>query len=342
MIMKKLAICFGLVIAFFLANHNLYSQDIYYLRGTGNPPWNSWTNDAELNAAFGVGNWIQAYYQTVNVNTLLVNPTTCYIFMEGGANHVGPMNTFLQTNLPAIEAWVNAGGNLFISSAGWSINTLNYGFGGVTLNYPVYTSPAANVNMAHPIWVGPNLPVQNTWTGNWCAHGVLTGPIGTSLIMNQAQTQTLMSEKPWGAGNVLFSTMTTTNWHQPTLQVVNQRINMHIHMYQCCDLLATITAQTNVLCFGDCNGDATVTATLGTPPYTYDWGPTANNQTTATATGLCAGTYIVTISDNDGCMKATLVTMIIIIIRCICFAEFLTVTKFFGAFSIWAVFLLTS
>ncbi|MFA6129052.1 MAG: HYR domain-containing protein [Bacteroidales bacterium] len=65
-------------------------------------------------------------------------------------------------------------------------------------------------------------------------------------------------------------------------------------------LTATITAQTNILCFGNATGTATVTATGGTGAYTYSWNTTPE-QTDATATGLTAGTYIVTVTDANTC-----------------------------------------
>lgn len=49
-------------------------------------------------------------------------------------------------------------------------------------------------------------------------------------------------------------------------------------------------------CFGGCNGSASVAAVGGVPPYTYAW---PGGQTTAVVNNLCAGTYPVTISDND-------------------------------------------
>lgn len=50
-------------------------------------------------------------------------------------------------------------------------------------------------------------------------------------------------------------------------------------------------------CPSACNGSATAIASGGSS-YTYQWGSTAGNQTTQTATGLCLGNYTVTVSDT--------------------------------------------
>lgn len=52
-------------------------------------------------------------------------------------------------------------------------------------------------------------------------------------------------------------------------------------------------------CFGDCNATANVIVIGGTKPYTYLWDD-PNAQTTKKATGLCAGTYMVTVTDANG------------------------------------------
>ncbi|MEI7726882.1 MAG: hypothetical protein WCK09_17360, partial [Bacteroidota bacterium] len=67
-------------------------------------------------------------------------------------------------------------------------------------------------------------------------------------------------------------------------------------------LIAQIVNSTNVTCNGLSNGTATVNATGGTTDYTYLWN---NAQTTATATGLTAGTYTVTVSDAHSCTAIT-------------------------------------
>jgi len=68
-------------------------------------------------------------------------------------------------------------------------------------------------------------------------------------------------------------------------------------------IAAHISAQVNTLnCYGDKSGSATVSASGGTPAYTYSWNTTPV-QTAATATGLGAGTYTVTVTDANGCTQ---------------------------------------
>lgn len=72
---------------------------------------------------------------------------------------------------------------------------------------------------------------------------------------------------------------------------------------------ATISAFSNTSCFQLCDGEATVAASgSATPPLSYAWNTTPV-QTSATATGLCAGMYEVAVADAVGCMATTSVTI---------------------------------
>lgn len=48
------------------------------------------------------------------------------------------------------------------------------------------------------------------------------------------------------------------------------------------------------------DGSATVTVSGGTGPYTYQW---SNGNTTASVSGVAAGSYSVTVTDQTGCVN---------------------------------------
>lgn len=73
-------------------------------------------------------------------------------------------------------------------------------------------------------------------------------------------------------------------------------------------LIVSINSKTDVLCYGGNNGSAIVSVTGGTAPYTYSWNTTPS-QTNDTITGLTAGTYIVTVTDSNGCSDTAMVTI---------------------------------
>ena len=68
-------------------------------------------------------------------------------------------------------------------------------------------------------------------------------------------------------------------------------------------LVLSAAAQTNVSCFGENDGAASVNAaTGGVGTYAYDWSPgTPIGEGTTSVTGLTAGTWTCTVSDLNGC-----------------------------------------
>ena len=70
--------------------------------------------------------------------------------------------------------------------------------------------------------------------------------------------------------------------------------------------VASTTVDANVSCNGGADGSATAALTGGNGNLTYAW---SNAATTATVTGLSAGDYSVTVSDNKGCSATTSVTI---------------------------------
>ncbi len=75
-------------------------------------------------------------------------------------------------------------------------------------------------------------------------------------------------------------------------------------------LTSSITGSSNATCNGICDGTATAAGNGGTVGggYAYSWN-TVPAQLTATATGLCAGSYVCTITDANGCTTTTSATI---------------------------------
>ncbi|MBL0102853.1 MAG: SprB repeat-containing protein [Bacteroidetes bacterium] len=68
-------------------------------------------------------------------------------------------------------------------------------------------------------------------------------------------------------------------------------------------LLTTSINSSPALCNGAANGSAQVTPAGGTPNYSYTWFPSGGSA--ASATGLSAGSYSVTVTDANGCSAST-------------------------------------
>ena len=68
--------------------------------------------------------------------------------------------------------------------------------------------------------------------------------------------------------------------------------------------LTTSVLVTDASCSGICDASATVIPSGGTTPYIYSWN-SIPVQTNTTATGLCAGTYSIQVTDNNGCVSTS-------------------------------------
>lgn len=71
-------------------------------------------------------------------------------------------------------------------------------------------------------------------------------------------------------------------------------------------VLANITQQSDVLCFGGSTGSATVSGAGGDGDYSYHWN---NGADTPELNNVPAGNYLVTLTDGDGCSATTSVAI---------------------------------
>ncbi len=76
-----------------------------------------------------------------------------------------------------------------------------------------------------------------------------------------------------------------------------QSASFIIDPFIACSLSGDILV-TDVSCYGNNDGNATVIVTSGVAPYTYQW---SSGETTPTISNLAAGTYILTVTDAENC-----------------------------------------
>ncbi|PSR01499.1 MAG: hypothetical protein BRD50_08695 [Bacteroidetes bacterium SW_11_45_7] len=75
-------------------------------------------------------------------------------------------------------------------------------------------------------------------------------------------------------------------------------------------LTLSFTDTTNVSCNGGSDGAATVTPSGGTSPYSFNWGSgTGNSPSDSANDGLAAGTYPVTVTDDNSCTAVDSITI---------------------------------
>lgn len=109
-------------------------------------------------------------------------------------------------------------------------------------------------------------------------------------------------------GNVNITTATTIRaWTtQPNAVQDSTNDNDTLEIMIAAPAVVTAALDNDVACFDGLDGGASATTVGGSPTYSYLW---SNGATTAIVTGLGAGMYSVTVTDNDGCTHSDSVTI---------------------------------
>ena len=258
--MKKLLFVFLSTALLFVFCSKSNAQGVAYIHDQSGNPWGANSYNVEMDAVFGPGNWQNVTFQGVNANTLF-SASNCFIYADGGASSDIGMSNFFASNQVLIQNWVTNGGHLFANSAGW-YNDVPVGFGGVVLflgpggcGNCANGSPTASITAgqnAHPIFVGPNVPIGTNWTGNYYSHDCINGPSGTQLITGSGGNTKILTELNYGGGKVFFGGMTSSQFHAPSPNAINVKKNMLAYMVPCqppcANKIEPLDLETNVHC----------------------------------------------------------------------------------------------
>lgn len=209
---------FRSLVAFSLALFAVFAQagTIMYATGAGNP-WDSTTNDAAMDAAFGAGAWTKQN----GFDTSIFNGAQ-FVYLDGGDTSFSAFSDFVSSSHDLITGYVAAGGRLFLNAApqGYNGHNLDLGFG-VTLSFPGLTSVAyvtdAGVNAG---LTAGGLPTN--YFGSMFANATLSSTDLTALIASSGAGlgsgishagDTIVGAMQYGKGFVAFGTQTPVEFH---------------------------------------------------------------------------------------------------------------------------------
>ena len=160
----------------------------------------------------------------------------------------------------------------------------------VSLTDPAGMASAAGVTSSYN---GADISCFGATDGELTA-SVSGGTPGYSFLWSDGQTNAIASGLSDGSYTVTITdqsgctTVSTASVNQPTQLSLN-------------------STSTPTLCNGDANGSVIAAAGGGTGTYTYNIG--AGNQASSTFTGLSAGNYTVSVTDVNGCLATSTVTV---------------------------------
>jgi hypothetical protein len=174
-----------------------------------------------MDQAFGVGEWDDLRYETVNVDTLFSVYT--FIFFEGSDYDADEMEAFITANHTRMESFVSGGRRVLINAAPNEGDGMSFGFG-VTLQFEYYTDSVEAVTSTHPIFAAADTTI---FTGGSFGHATVTGTGLTAIIQEKGNpAKVVLATKAFGQGRALFGGMTTDNYHAPQPAAHELRINI--------------------------------------------------------------------------------------------------------------------
>lgn len=222
---------------------------------------------------------ISATIASTNITCNGLNNGTAAVTVNGGAAPI----TYTWSNgenTPAIDS---------LPPGSYSVSILDANDCPASLSVSITEPPVLSANATATAESGQN---ANDGTATAQPAGG-TSPY-TYLWSNDSTTATITGLEP-GSYSV---TVTDVNGCTASQTVIVNSFN--------CATIATIST-VNVTCPEASNGQATVTLSGGTLPYTYVW---SNGDSTATITNLSIGIYSVSVVDADGCFSMQVDTIV--------------------------------
>lgn len=168
------------------------------------------------------------------------------------------------------------------------------------------------------IWTGsvtitePNDPLG----GNIITHqNVLCAPDSSGALTAQAYGGTAAysyywenSGATWNANTAAITNLPADTYFLTITDANSYEWDTTVTITQPAELIIAGGNHTNNLCFGDSAGTASIVVNGGVPPYNYLWNDPTNS-TSDNISNAPAGTYLVLVTDQNGCTADTTITI---------------------------------
>ncbi len=225
----------------------------------------------------------------INLGQEVVSDVSCFGLCDGAISYPEP----LVGTPPFSYEWYDLAGvslgNTTLSASGLCQDTY----------YLIYTD-AAGCMTADTVAITE--PTALVTTIDSVSHVKCAGEcngVGSVAVTGGSPGYTYQWDDPLAQTNAMASNLCGGKW-QVTITDVNACAIVDSVEISSPEILLAPTDTTRLHCTLDCDGQITANVTGGWAPYTYVWNDPAG-QTTATATDLCLGPYMVKVTDSTGC-----------------------------------------
>ncbi len=268
--------------------------------------------------------WNPANPNATTISGLCAGATTytCTVSDAGGCTAIFT-STISQPAAPLSS--VNTTTNNPLNCNGNTNASVSAAVSGGTPGYTYSWNPPSGITVPTLSALGAGTYTLNVTDANHCPFTTtvtITQPIAISAVMTKVNltcnaictgkaTATLSGGNlpytySWNPGAMNTATVTSLCKNEYTVNVTDAKgctFLDSVAVVEPSSIGITITP-TMVTCNGNCNGRASAAVSGGTGTYTYSWTPAGSiggGGTTATATGLCPGTYSLTVTDANAC-----------------------------------------